>query len=183
MCLCLLDNSHVQSSHCHCHLLIHAKVQAQVDNYPSTIQTPRKNMSWKLCIYTTACPSDILYESQKSQCVSVEESVWGTNLLEELESIKKEVDPHNMFKCYRCVGYENEGYVKEDSSSSFGLSSYASIVKVLGLWVTYSSQLCKHCFPGTRFLRPCLNMYIPGILCALKIIILQISKVTIEWDI
>ena len=42
-----------------------------------------------------ACPIDIPYESQKMQCVSLEESVWGTKLLAELESIKKEVDPKN----------------------------------------------------------------------------------------
>jgi len=46
-----------------------------------------------------ACPIDILYESQKMECVSPEESVWSTKLLAELESIKKEVEPNNIFKC------------------------------------------------------------------------------------
>ena len=29
-CVCILENMHVQSSHCHCHLLIHTKLQAYV---------------------------------------------------------------------------------------------------------------------------------------------------------
>ena len=55
-----------------------------------------------------ACRTDILYELQKMQCVSLQESVWGTSFLVKLESIKKEVDTNDMFKYFRSVGYEHE---------------------------------------------------------------------------
>ena len=98
--------------------------------------------------HTTACPPEISFESQKRECVSLEESVWGTKILAELESIKKEVDPNNMFKCYRCVGYEHDRKcVKSTSTSaptsaptststSFSLSAFTNLVKLSGLWAT-----------------------------------------------
>lgn len=59
--------------------------------------------------FTEPCPTNITTEEQGELCVSLVESVWGTKLLSELEGIKKEVDPNNMFKCYRCVGEKNAG--------------------------------------------------------------------------
>ena len=59
--------------------------------------------------FTEPCPTDISTEEQEELCVSLVESVWGTKLLAELEATKKEVDPNNMFKCYRCVGEKNDG--------------------------------------------------------------------------
>lgn len=56
-----------------------------------------------------ACPVDLSFAESEEQCISTVESVWGTKLLGELESIKKEFDPNNMFKCYRCVGENMQG--------------------------------------------------------------------------
>lgn len=75
------------------------------------------------------CPDHLSYEEQKASCVSIEEDVWGTDLLAELESIKKEVDPNNMFKCYRCIGYENEGCtLKNHAVTKDAMSLRGSVV-------------------------------------------------------
>lgn len=65
-----------------------------------------------------ACPDELSFEESEEQCVSTVESVWGTKLLGELEAIKKEVDPNNMFKCYRCVGENIQGDCEIDGGSS-----------------------------------------------------------------
>jgi hypothetical protein len=41
---------------------------------------------------------------QAAQCVSVQEAVWGTDLLARLTSIKAAVDPMHVFYCPYCVG-------------------------------------------------------------------------------
>ena len=54
--------------------------------------------------WTKACPYDWTKEEQDEKCFSLQESVYGTKLLRELEAIKKNVDPTGMFTCQYCVG-------------------------------------------------------------------------------
>jgi hypothetical protein len=54
--------------------------------------------------FATACPSDLSSAEQAAQCVSVQEAVWGTDLLARLTSIKAAVDPMHVFYCPYCVG-------------------------------------------------------------------------------
>jgi len=72
------------------------------------------------------CPEKKDYSWQKENCVSIEESVWGTTILIELELIKKKVDPHNMFKCYRCIGYDNVGCKAGQTSAPSPAASSAT---------------------------------------------------------
>jgi hypothetical protein len=50
------------------------------------------------------CPSNYTVSQRKEKCMSLQESVWGTEVLHKLENIKNEVDPEHLFKCYLCVG-------------------------------------------------------------------------------
>jgi hypothetical protein len=54
--------------------------------------------------WTKACPLDWTQEERDAKCVSLQESIWGTELLNKLEAIKEAVDPSYMFDCYGCVG-------------------------------------------------------------------------------
>eukprot|EP00122_Pirum_gemmata_P017524 Pgem_evm1s16412 len=55
------------------------------------------------CAFTTYANRN----ENTEKCVSIQEGVWGTTLLRELEDIKKNVDPNNIFQCYPCVGFHN----------------------------------------------------------------------------
>jgi hypothetical protein len=54
--------------------------------------------------WSAPCPSAYSMEERKQLCMSLQESVWGTDLLTRLESIKQLFDPHHLFDCYYCVG-------------------------------------------------------------------------------
>ena len=49
------------------------------------------------------CPSDYSLEQKEELCYSIQESIWGTETLDKLETIKTAVDPDNLFDCYPCV--------------------------------------------------------------------------------
>jgi len=54
--------------------------------------------------WTRACPEDLTQEERGAKCVSIQETVWGTETLERLERIKEAIDPNYMFDCEGCVG-------------------------------------------------------------------------------
>ena len=54
--------------------------------------------------WTQPCPLTYTREQQQQQCVSLVESVWGTDILSQLQKIKKAVDPTSSFNCHFCVG-------------------------------------------------------------------------------
>jgi hypothetical protein len=54
--------------------------------------------------FTEPCPSHYDEEERREKCMSLQESVWGTDMLAELEGIKADVDPKGLFSCYFCVG-------------------------------------------------------------------------------
>eukprot|EP00122_Pirum_gemmata_P000459 Pgem_evm1s402 len=60
--------------------------------------------------YSKPCPTfhtprDRERRQSNTNCISLQEAVWGTKLLIELEAIKKMVDPNHILKCYPCVGF------------------------------------------------------------------------------
>ena len=45
-----------------------------------------------------------MQEERDDKCISLQETVWGTDVLKRLESIKDKLDPNYMFDCNGCVG-------------------------------------------------------------------------------
>jgi len=54
--------------------------------------------------FAEPCPSDYSEEQRQEECLSLQESVWGTEMLAKLEAIKAGVDPNGLLSCYFCVG-------------------------------------------------------------------------------
>ena len=54
--------------------------------------------------WTMPCPLSYSKAQQEKKCISLQESVWGTDILTRLKSIKKKVDPNSAFNCHFCVG-------------------------------------------------------------------------------
>jgi len=53
--------------------------------------------------WTVGCPTNISKEEQATQCVSIEETVWGAETLAKLSDFKGQIDPKGLFDCYLCV--------------------------------------------------------------------------------
>lgn len=54
--------------------------------------------------WTKVCPYNLSTEERKEKCMSVQESIWGTENMERMEKIKKAIDPENMFQVYIGIG-------------------------------------------------------------------------------
>ena len=54
--------------------------------------------------WTKPCPYDWPQEERDEKCISLQESIWGTKLLQRLEDIKLKLDPDFIFDCQGCVG-------------------------------------------------------------------------------
>merc|ERR1711871_235624 len=52
------------------------------------------------------CPRTFTEQEQQQHCVSLPETVWGAARLARLVTIKRAVDPHHRFACFRCIGSE-----------------------------------------------------------------------------
>jgi hypothetical protein len=53
--------------------------------------------------WTKACPYELTLEERKEKCISSQEAIYGTELLNRLEAIKMAVDPNFMFNCHNCI--------------------------------------------------------------------------------
>lgn len=58
--------------------------------------------------WTKACPKSLSAEEKAEQCISIQEAVWGTELLGRLESIKQSVDSKSLLVCPGGVGYQGK---------------------------------------------------------------------------
>ena len=56
--------------------------------------------------HSALCPVTLTNAEKEEQCVSLQESVWGTDGLARLEAIKAKVDPQGLFQCQKCVGFK-----------------------------------------------------------------------------
>jgi hypothetical protein len=54
--------------------------------------------------WTKACPLEWTPEDRDEKCISLQEAIWGTKLLKQLETIKEAIDPNYMFDCNGCIG-------------------------------------------------------------------------------
>ena len=63
--------------------------------------------------WTKVCPYDLPTEERKEKCMSVQESIWGTENMERMEKIKKELDPDNMFQVYIGIGQRDVSQQQE----------------------------------------------------------------------
>ncbi len=54
--------------------------------------------------WTKACPKDWTFEERSKNCISSQEAIYGTDLLDRLETIKIAIDPNFIFNCHGCVG-------------------------------------------------------------------------------
>merc|ERR1712226_1371973 len=55
--------------------------------------------------WSEGCPIDWTDEKRNQECISFQESIYGTKLLlDELEPIKKFFDPDSILACRQCVG-------------------------------------------------------------------------------
>jgi hypothetical protein len=65
----------------------------------------------------------------ETMCHSAQESVFGTEALNRLETIKKAVDPNGMFDCFRCIGNTvEESVVAAESASAAAVQYGLSVV-------------------------------------------------------
>lgn len=99
------------------------------DNFPpifgsnhagATLLGPMKS-NW-----TKSCPAEWTLEQRESDCISIQEAIYGTKLLGRLEGIKNTIDPTYMFDCYKCVG-NNRVDAMESSEPTEGTSSASSM--------------------------------------------------------
>ena len=76
-------------------------------------------------------------EEHKEKCISSQEVIYGTELLNRLEAIKMAVDPNFMFNCHDCIG-NNLDLAKEpqakpsadEPSSASSASVYAAAAAI-----------------------------------------------------
>jgi len=54
--------------------------------------------------WTKACPAEWTQEERNENCVSIQETLWGTKTLSRLEAIKEAIDPNYIFDCNGCIG-------------------------------------------------------------------------------
>lgn len=54
--------------------------------------------------WSVACPTEWTLKERYDKCLSTQEVIYGTELLERLQSIKDAVDPTYMFDCNDCIG-------------------------------------------------------------------------------
>ena len=64
--------------------------------------------------WTQPCPVNWTVQEKEEKCISVEESIWGTQVLDRLIKIKTAVDPNNLFECYPCVKSTKEQNAKDN---------------------------------------------------------------------
>jgi hypothetical protein len=58
--------------------------------------------------HTKYCPGYLTHAEREEQCVPLQEFVWGTDTLKKLQDIKAKVDPHSLFQCQKCVGFDKQ---------------------------------------------------------------------------
>lgn len=68
--------------------------------------------------WTKACPLEWTQEERDEKCVSLQECIWGTKLLERLEEIKESIDPDYIFDCNGCVGNNRDKSATTTSSTT-----------------------------------------------------------------
>lgn len=56
--------------------------------------------------WTKACPDSLSDFEKAKKCLSLQESVWGTEQLAKLEEVKEKADPEHLFQCFDCVGFK-----------------------------------------------------------------------------
>jgi len=65
--------------------------------------------------WTKPCDPKWSKTEKLEKCFSYQETAWGTRILEKLEGIHTDVDPHHLFQCWDCVGYrEKDDNNKQD---------------------------------------------------------------------
>merc|ERR1711974_467781 len=52
------------------------------------------------------CPKAWTVAKKRSECIPLEEAVWGTQGFRRLLEIKRKVDPQSRFQCWHCVGMQ-----------------------------------------------------------------------------
>jgi len=70
----------------------------EINHQPGRFAGPLKS-DWR-----TPCPLDFTAEQRRAQCMSVQETIWGTKNLKRLEDIKEKLDPDNLFTVHLGVG-------------------------------------------------------------------------------
>jgi len=72
--------------------------------------------------WTKPCPMNWTEVEREEKCISLQEAIFGTKLLQRLEGIKETIDPNYMFNCNRCVGNNRpdsvEGRVEDEEMVS-----------------------------------------------------------------
>eukprot|EP00555_Chaetoceros_dichaeta_P003497 CAMPEP_0198248814 /NCGR_PEP_ID=MMETSP1447-20131203/491_1 /TAXON_ID=420782 /ORGANISM="Chaetoceros dichaeta, Strain CCMP1751" /LENGTH=733 /DNA_ID=CAMNT_0043933295 /DNA_START=60 /DNA_END=2261 /DNA_ORIENTATION=+ len=68
-------------------------------NHAAAVNMGPRKKNW-----IESCPLTWTFEERNAKCISLQESIYGTERLKQLESIKEAVDPHYMFDCASCIG-------------------------------------------------------------------------------
>ncbi|CAK0827153.1 unnamed protein product [Prorocentrum cordatum] len=70
----------------------------EMNHQPGRFAGPLKS-DWRI-----PCPLDFTMEQRWTQCMSVQETVWGTTNLKRLEAVKDKLDPRHLFTVHFGVG-------------------------------------------------------------------------------
>jgi len=73
--------------------------------------------------WTKACPTDLTQKERAERCVSIQETLWGTETLARLERIKNIIDPNYMFDCEGCVGNNR---VRKETGTNYNVDDKGS---------------------------------------------------------
>merc|ERR1712176_312079 len=57
--------------------------------------------------WTKVCPHNLSTKDRQEKCMSIQETIWGTENMERLEKIKKSIDPNSMFQVYIGIGQKD----------------------------------------------------------------------------
>mmetsp|Transcript_26149 Transcript_26149/g.62158 ORF Transcript_26149/g.62158 Transcript_26149/m.62158 type:complete len:1211 (+) Transcript_26149:117-3749(+) len=76
--------------------------------------------------WTKECPMDLNFADRKRNCHSLQESMYGTARLCELQEIKKRVDERNIFTCPYCINDEDT-YFPEDVEGRCPTCNFARV--------------------------------------------------------
>jgi len=78
--------------------------------------------------WTKPCPMNWTEVEREEKCISLQEAIFGTKLLQRLEGIKETIDPNYMFNCNRCVG-NNHAKTSESTDSTEGIEDEEMLSK------------------------------------------------------
>ena len=85
--------------------------------------------------HSKICPREYSEEQKKEECISLQESIWGTEILSRLEDIKTKVDPDVLFDCNICIQPKKEADSSSKSTTNYLYSFFSLMAAVISTYI------------------------------------------------